>query len=60
MSTKVVVHITDQQAKQFQDAIEVLDPVDGYETVEAMVNGLIEEFCRNMGIGWTYGKVEKE
>ena len=52
---KIVVQLTDEQAEQFRSAIEVLDPIGLLENFEDMMTiVLIEEFCRNMGVGWTW------
>lgn len=58
--TKIVVYLTDEQAEQFRSAIEVLEPVKVHDSFEDMTNGLIEEFCRDMGVGWKYGHVTED
>lgn len=57
---KIVVRLTNTQSEQFLAAIEVLDPVKGHEGFEDMTIGLIEEFCRDMGIGWASGKASED
>ena len=52
---KIVVYLTDEQAVQFKAAIEELDPIGLLENFEDMMTiALIEDFCRKMGIGWTW------
>ena len=51
---KIVVYLTDEQTEQFRSAIDVLKPVKVRNSLEVMTIALIEEFCRDMGVGWSW------